>query len=117
MQAFELADLLEQHEATGDLYLEFLREPSMSCGLYRLPAGGADPQQPHGEDELYYVLNGRAHITVGGETRSVQSGSAIFVAAHAPHRFHDIEEDLTLLVFFAPPEGSQNPDAAPQPRT
>jgi hypothetical protein len=30
----------------------------------------------------------------------------VYVGATVPHRFHDIEEQLRLLVFFAPPEGS-----------
>jgi quercetin dioxygenase-like cupin family protein len=41
---------------------------------------------------------------VGEETQPVQPGSLVFVAAHVPHKFHDITEDLKLLVFFAPPE-------------
>lgn len=83
----------------------------MSLGLYSLPAGGADPQQPHTEDEVYYVISGRAQIRVGAagaeEDRAVQPGSIVFVAANVPHRFHSIAEDLTILVFFAPAEGSQ----------
>lgn len=106
MQAFELNDLIQTHAERGRLYYEFLRESSMSLGLYVLPAGSTDPQQPHNEDEVYYVINGRAQITVGDETQAIQRGSTIFVAKHAPHKFHDITEDLTLLVFFAPPEGS-----------
>lgn len=104
MQAFELNDLIEEAKAP---YLEFLRSDSLSVGLYQLPAGGIDPQQPHTEDEVYYVIGGQAQITVGDETRPVQAGSTVFVAAHVPHKFHTIEEDLTILVFFAPPEGSQ----------
>jgi mannose-6-phosphate isomerase-like protein (cupin superfamily) len=45
-------------------------------------------------------------ITVGSEDRPVESGSIIFVAAKVNHRFHSITEDLLLLVFFAPAEGS-----------
>jgi hypothetical protein len=30
----------------------------------------------------------------------------IFVERSLEHRFFDITEDLTVLVFFAPPEGS-----------
>lgn len=106
MDAFELSQLLEHHKEAGKLYLEFLRVPSMSLGLYVLPAGGNDPQQPHGEDEAYYVLSGRGSIRVGSEDRKVQAGSIVFVAAQVEHRFHSIEEDLNLLVFFAPAEGS-----------
>jgi mannose-6-phosphate isomerase-like protein (cupin superfamily) len=104
MQAFELNQLTQTHSQLGKLYYEFLREPSMSLGLYVLPAGGTDPQQPHNEDEVYYVIRGQAMITVGDETRAVQPGSTIFVGKHIPHKFHDIREELTLLVFFAPAE-------------
>jgi len=107
MQAFELADLLQQQAAAKGSYLEFIREPSLSCGLYILPAGGIDPQQPHTEDELYYIISGHAQITVGDEVRAVQPGSVIYVAAHVEHRFHDIREDLQILVFFAPLKGSK----------
>ncbi len=104
MQTFELSNLLVQHAALGKLYHEFLRVPSISLGIYKLAAGAQDPQKPHNEDEIYYVLEGRGQIRVGEEDQPVQPGSIVFVPAHAPHHFHSITEDLTLLVFFAPAE-------------
>jgi mannose-6-phosphate isomerase-like protein (cupin superfamily) len=106
MDAFELTALLAEQTQASKSYLEFLREPSMSLGVYRLPAGGVDPQSPHTEDEAYYVVSGRAQMRVGDEDRTVGAGSIVFVAARVPHRFHTIEEDLTVLVFFAPAEYS-----------
>ncbi len=106
MQIFELKNLIHERAQTGRRYLEFLRAPEMSLGVYVLSAGGVDPQQPHAEAEAYYVVSGRAAVTVDGETEPVAPGTTIFVPAKAEHRFHDIIEDLTLLVFFAPPEGS-----------
>ena len=107
MQAFDILNLLEQHRRQERLYLEFLREPSLSMGVYVLPAGGSDPQKPHSEDEVYYIVSGRASLRVGEEDQSVEAGSIIFVAANVEHRFHSIDEDLTVLVFFAPAEYSQ----------
>jgi mannose-6-phosphate isomerase-like protein (cupin superfamily) len=104
MQAFEIQELIEQRQASGEAWLEFLRVPALSMGLYVLPAGGTDLQQPHTEDEVYYVVSGRGMIFVGGENRPVQAGSVVFVAANVEHRFHSITEDLTILVFFAPAE-------------
>jgi mannose-6-phosphate isomerase-like protein (cupin superfamily) len=104
MKRFEVAQLLAERQRAQRAYLEFLRVPSMSLGIYSLPAGGVDPQKPHREDEVYYVLQGRAKIRVGEEDRAVEPGSVIFVAADAEHRFYSITEDLTLLVFFAPAE-------------
>lgn len=106
MVAFEIEQLHQQHTAVGELYLEFLRQPSMSLGLYLLPVGSADPQQPHAEDEVYFVLHGRALINVAGEDRPVQSGSLIFVGKQVPHHFHTITEELHVLVFFAPAESA-----------
>jgi mannose-6-phosphate isomerase-like protein (cupin superfamily) len=107
MEGFEIEELLGQQKQAGRAYLEFLRKPSLSLGLYRLPTGSVDPQSPHTEDEVYYVVSGKAQIQVGEEDRSVCAGSIVFVAAHVPHRFHTIAEDLTVLVFFAPAEYSQ----------
>ena len=106
MDAFEIADIDVRRRAHGRLYQEFLRRPSLSMGLYVLPAGGADPQQPHGEDEVYLVLRGRARITVAGESRAVEAGSVVLVPARVPHHFHDITEELSVAVFFAPAEHS-----------
>jgi mannose-6-phosphate isomerase-like protein (cupin superfamily) len=106
MEAFELAELLERRDASASPYLEFIRSDALSVGLYVLGPGATDRQQPHTEDEAYYVVAGRGRVTVGSETRDVEPGSVIFVAATIPHRFHDIVEELRIVVFFAPPEGS-----------
>ena len=106
MQAFELAQLISQRETSNKLYTEFLKVSDMSMGLYVLPAGGTDPQSPHTEDEVYYVVSGRAQILVAEENRNVQAGSIVYVEKNVAHRFHSIEEDLTVLVFFAPAEYS-----------
>ncbi|MGH7530703.1 MAG: cupin domain-containing protein [Gemmatimonadales bacterium] len=71
MQTYELARLLEQRAAGGRRYLEFLRVPALSAGIYVLRPGEPDPQQPHERDELYYIIAGRAELRVGTETRSV----------------------------------------------
>ena len=113
MEAFELDDLRQARAQAGRAYLEFLRVPALSMGLYELPAGGVDPQQPHTEDEVYYVARGAGQIRVGDEDRAVTPGSVVFVAAGVAHRFHSITEDLAILVFFAPAEYSLAGNAAP----
>jgi mannose-6-phosphate isomerase-like protein (cupin superfamily) len=107
MDAWEYTDIATDQAAGGRPYHEFLRVPDLSAGIYVLEAGAADQQSPHTEDELYYVVAGRAHVTVGSETRPIVQGSLIFVGATVPHRFHDIEERLELLVMFGPAEGDR----------
>ena len=106
MQAFELAQIIQQRVDSSKRYLEFLKIPDLSMGLYVLPAGGTDPQSPHTEDEVYYVVSGRAQILVAEQNHAVQAGSIVYVAKNIAHRFHSIEEELTVLVFFAPAEYS-----------
>lgn len=99
-----LDEIEEKRTRSGKPYHEFMRVPSMSAGLYVLPAGAADHQKPHREDEIYYVLRGSARFKTGSEDREVSGGSVIFVAAEVGHRFYDISEELAVLVIFAPAE-------------
>ena len=85
MQSFELTQLISQRTDSNKLYLEFLKFPDLSMGLYVLPAGGADPQSPHTEDEVYYVVSGVAQIKVAGEDRALQAGSIVYVAKNVEH--------------------------------
>jgi mannose-6-phosphate isomerase-like protein (cupin superfamily) len=101
---FHIDDLALQRAEKSKLYLEFLRVPAMSAGVYVLPTGGADPQKPHREDEMYYVVRGRAHMQIGSDQAEVRAGSVIFAQAGVEHRFYDILEELEVLVFFAPAE-------------
>jgi mannose-6-phosphate isomerase-like protein (cupin superfamily) len=107
MQLFELRRLMAEREQCNKAWMEFVRAPSLSMGLYYLKSGEEDLQKPHTEDEVYYVVNGRAVFRAGTEQWSVEPGTLILVERSVEHRFSHITEDLTLLVFFAPPEGSR----------
>ncbi len=101
---FEISQLEQIQKKVNKRYFEFLRVPAMSAGIYSLPAGATDAQSPHQEDELYYVVRGKAKMRAGMENHLVGSGSVIFVAAGVEHKFHDIEDELQVMVFFAPAE-------------
>ncbi|MBO0911336.1 MAG: cupin domain-containing protein [Acidobacteria bacterium] len=98
---YSLAGLLAE---AGDRYHEFLRVPALSAGIYVLPAGSRDPQTAHDEDEIYFVVRGRAKVKLGKDERDVREGDVIFVEKRSEHRFFDMEEELVLLVVFAPAE-------------
>ncbi|MDK1475020.1 cupin domain-containing protein [Streptomyces sp. 549] len=104
MKAFRLDELEAERAANNGAYLQFLRERNMSVGLYALDRGEPDPQSPHAQDEVYFVVSGRASLTVGEETTLVGRGSVVYVPAGVPHRFHHVTEDLRVMVVFSPPE-------------
>ena len=106
---FHMPEVQRQRKVAGKRYLEFLRVPALSAGIYVLPVGAEDTQSLHKEDEIYHVVSGRAHMVVGSketliEDEEVAPGSIIFVSAGTKHRFYDIVEELVVLVCFAPAE-------------
>jgi len=97
-------DLATPPHATADkpiVYRESIQTPEFRGGHYVVQAGADDLQQPHREDEAYLVLSGRATFEEAGKREPVRQGHVIVVKAGVPHRFVDIEEDITLFVLFA----------------
>jgi mannose-6-phosphate isomerase-like protein (cupin superfamily) len=113
MQAFDLGAVLQERERADQTWLEFLRVPGLSMGVYHLKVGQPDPQKPHEEDEVYYIVSGRGRFRAGAAVRDAAPGTILFVARREEHRFFDVTEDLTVVVFFAPAEGSLRVPAPP----
>jgi mannose-6-phosphate isomerase-like protein (cupin superfamily) len=106
-QAAELDDVVAQARSAPDRYAaEVLRSNLLSVGLYLVPAGGTDDQTPHLEDEVYYAVSGSGKLRVGTEDHPVRAGTLLFVPAKVVHVFHEVSEELVLVVFWAPPEGT-----------
>jgi mannose-6-phosphate isomerase-like protein (cupin superfamily) len=103
LNAFDLSRLHPPRDADGHGYVDFFASELLSVGYAVWPAGGEDRQRPHAEDEVYHVVSGRGVIRVAGEDRAVGPGSVVYVPAATEHRFHSIEEELRVLVFWAPP--------------
>ena len=106
MDVFDMQQIVEGHIANGELYHEFFKAKRLSVGLYVLKAGVTDPQTPHTEDEIYYIVSGKGTVEIDGEHREVGPGAVIYVEEHVDHRFHTITEDLSVIVVFAPPRHS-----------
>ena len=100
-QAFHVEDIRRERAAHGRPWQEFVRVPDLFAGVYEIPAGGIDRQGPHDADEVYFVLDGSAVLTVGDDSTRVRPGSVVYVEKDREHRFVDIAEDLSVLVFFA----------------
>ena len=89
--------------ADGDGGYEIVHEsPGLELGVYVLVAPEPDRQQPHADDEVYVVLEGRGTLEIEGETVDLREGESAFVPAGAEHRFSGYE-NLSLLVVFARP--------------
>jgi len=73
--------------------------PGLELGVYVLVAPEPDHQQPHEDDEVYVVLEGRGTLEVEDRQVELTEGHAVFVPAGAEHRFVGYEQ-LSVLVLF-----------------
>jgi mannose-6-phosphate isomerase-like protein (cupin superfamily) len=96
-------EAVRQRLAAGNGGYEIVHSsPGLEVGVYVLVAPEPDHQQPHDDDELYVVLEGRGVLTVDGEETPLTEGQAAFVPAGADHRFTGYE-GLSVLVIFSKP--------------
>jgi mannose-6-phosphate isomerase-like protein (cupin superfamily) len=100
MHPFDVQAVNERLKAGSGGYEIVHSSPGLEVGVYVLVAPEPDRQQPHEDDELYVVLEGRGVLEVEGESTPVTEGSAVFVPAGADHRFTGYE-GLSVLVIFA----------------
>ena len=70
---------------------------------------GALPHAHPGIEQVCYLLEGAAHVEVGGESFHMQAGEACFFPADEMHLFQATLERAKVMVIYAPPY-LENPD-------
>jgi mannose-6-phosphate isomerase-like protein (cupin superfamily) len=103
--ALDVARVKERLEAGAGGYEIVHTSPGLEVGVYTLVAPEPDRQQPHEDDELYFVLDGAGVLEIEGRPVPLEPGQAVFVPAGADHRFTAYEQ-LSVLVVFARKERS-----------
>lgn len=98
--AVDVATVLRRLQAGNGRYEIVHASPGLEVGVYVLVAPEPDRQQPHADDELYYVLEGRGVLEVEGKPVPLEQGQAVFVPAGTPHQF-TAYEGMSVLVIFA----------------
>ena len=75
---------------------------------------GALPHAHPGIEQVCYLLEGEAHVEVGGEKFEMKPGEACFFPAEAMHLFVATSERAKVMVIYAPPY-DENPDKVTRP--
>ena len=109
MHALEVLGVARRLREDGGGYQVVHASPGLELGVYVLVAPEPDRQQPHVDDEVYVVLDGRGVLEVEGERVEVSEGKAAFVPAEADHRFTGYEGLSVLVVFSRPHESAGAP--------
>jgi mannose-6-phosphate isomerase-like protein (cupin superfamily) len=104
VHAFDIKAAKERLTDAGGGYEIVHTSPGLELGVYVLVAPEPDRQQPHEDDEVYVVIEGRGTLDVEGVQTPLAEGNGIFVPAGAEHGFTGYEQ-LTVLVIFDRPKG------------
>ena len=84
--AFLTLDQLPFVGMSHEFHGEKQRAP-FSAYIVEAKPGQGPPLHTHPYVEVAFTIEGRATITVGNETREVQSGGIVVIPANTPHRF------------------------------
>jgi quercetin dioxygenase-like cupin family protein len=85
---------------------DIARGTQMFLGLNCFEPGQAQHVHTHaGADKFYLLLNGKARMTVGTETRVAEAGMLVWAPADVPHGVDEALERTVMLVGIAPPPG------------
>jgi mannose-6-phosphate isomerase-like protein (cupin superfamily) len=85
--------------------LQLMAHGSMRTELYA--PRGTDPQQPHAQDELYFIQRGSGEFVQGNARCRFAAGDAFFVPAGQHHRFENFSDDFATWVVFWGPSGGE----------
>ena len=94
-------EILKKLDSSGNWFYGFLSKNTMDAGILRLMPREKDPQGPHANDELYYVIRGNGLIHIENKDVPIKPGSIIFVPARKKHHFHGNNDELQILYVFA----------------
>ena len=101
---FDTNEFLKKIEKSGIYFHTFINNKNLAAGILRLNPGEEDTQEPHQDDEIYYVVKGDGFLTVGKNEYPVSDGMSYYVAKKIPHHFHGNKKELVVIYFFGGPD-------------
>ncbi len=105
MNNFKLKDTILKLGESDSAFAEIFKHGTMSIEIYK-PVK-IDHQQPHSQDEIYVILEGKGRFFNDGEWSNFNKGDLIFVKAGAEHFFQDFSDDFMTWVIFYGPKGGE----------
>ncbi len=89
----------------GTPFVTMMAGGTMSVEVYA--PKGEDLQQPHTQDELYFIQRGVGELVINDQRFDAAAGDAFFVAAGALHRFENFSDDFVTWVVFYGKQGGE----------
>ena len=97
---YDLTTYLKKIKNSSSYFSTFIDRESLAAGVLFLRPGEKDTQDPHQNDEVYFILSGNGFLKIRDKDYDVSKNKLFFVAKNVEHHFHDNTEDLQVLYFF-----------------
>ena len=97
---FNLKDNLDKIKKDNSYFHTFINKDSLAAGILFLKPGEEDTQEPHENDEVYFVISGNGYLKIKNKNYKVSKDKLFFVAKGVPHFFHSNTNNLKVLYFF-----------------
>lgn len=69
------------------------------------PGKDSGPEETHSGDQIVYVIEGEARITIDNEEGKAKKGDLVVIPAGAAHHiYNDGKDDLFFLTLYTPPQ-------------
>ena len=101
---FDVKKYIQELGRSDEYFHTFLDRENLAAGVLLLDPGEEDIQEPHGSDELYYVIQGDGFLKIDEKDYSISEGKVYFVQKKVPHRFFGNKKQLIVLYFFSGPD-------------
>ena len=98
-----LAELVE-YQSGSVVSRTIIKKPTGTVTLFAFAEGEGLSEHTAPFDALVTILDGAAHITVGGEGHDVQAGEGLLLPADIPHALHASSRFKMMLVMIRSPQ-------------
>lgn len=97
---FNVNQYIEKITHQNTYFHTFINRESLAAGILVLQSGQKDPQEPHENDEVYFILKGDGFLKINKKDYSVSKNKLYFVAKNTDHFFHGNKTEIVALYFF-----------------
>jgi len=101
---FDLTSYLGKIKKSSSYFYTFINKSSLAAGLLLLQPGEKDTQEPHDNDEIYYVISGDGFLKIKNKDYEISKDKIFFVEKNVDHYFHGNSKELKVLYFFGCPD-------------
>ena len=101
---FDVTAYIDKIKKSSNYFYTFINRDTLAAGILVLQPGEEDTQEPHENDEVYYVLSGDGFLRIKDKDYKVSKDKLFFVAKDVEHYFHGNSKELKVLYFFGGPD-------------